>query len=181
MIKDSQKAFVQVYTGDGKGKTTAAIGLAIRALGSGLSVYLGQFIKGMRYSEISMLEKIKTMLGGDRLTIEQYGRGCFIFREPAAEDCQAAKAGVIRACEILRSSKFDLVILDEINVASHIGLVSTQDIEDILNSRSESVELVLTGRYAPQILLERADLVTEMKSLRHYYECGIQARDGIER
>jgi cob(I)alamin adenosyltransferase len=181
MNKDFQKAFVQVYTGDGKGKTTAALGLAIRALGAGLSVYIGQFIKGMRYSEIAMLEKIGAMVGENRLFIEQYGRGCFIFRSPASEDYQAANAGVKKACEILQSSKFDLVILDEINVASHIGLVSTQDIENILNSRPETVELVLTGRYAPEILLERADLVTEMKCLRHYYDQGVQARDGIER
>ncbi|TXT45472.1 MAG: cob(I)alamin adenosyltransferase [Spirochaetes bacterium] len=176
-----EKAYVQVYTGDGKGKTTAAIGLCVRALGAGLSVYIGQFIKGMRYSEIQALEKFQSMGSDPVLKIEQYGRGCFIYRDPGPEDQAAATLGVGKALLAVKSGKYDLVILDEINVAHKIGLVTDADLDILLAARPETVELVLTGRYAPPLLLARADLVTEMRPIRHYYEIGVQARDGIER
>lgn len=179
-----KRGYVQVYTGDGKGKTTAAIGLCVRALGAGLSVYFGQFIKGMRYSEIKVLESIQ-LLGSDpelaKLKIEQYGRGCFIYRDPGPEDLDAAAQGIQKALKALVSGTYDLVVLDEINVAHKIGLVSDDDLRLLLDRRPGTVELVFTGRYAPPFLLARADLVTEMRPLRHYYEKGVQARDGIER
>lgn len=172
---------VQVYTGNGKGKTTAALGLCIRALGAGLSVYIGQFIKGMRYAEIATLEQLSALLGKDRLEVEQYGRGCFISRDPAPEDFEAALRGLDRALEILRSGTRDLVVLDEINVAHSYGLVPESRMLELLDARPEGVELILTGRYAPDFLVQQADLVTEMKEIRHYYQKGLQARDGIER
>ncbi len=176
-----KRGYVQVYTGNGKGKTTAALGLCMRALGAGLSIYIGQFIKGMKYSEIVTLEKLSALLGAERLVVEQYGRGCFIFREPQPEDLAAAREGLEKAMAAMRSGKFDLVILDEINVASRFGFVTEGDFASLLDARPGNVELVLTGRYAPEYLLARADLVTEMKDIRHYYAAGVEARDGIER
>lgn len=175
------KAYVHVYTGDGKGKTTAALGLAIRALGAGLDVYLGQFIKGMRYSEIATLEALDRALGPGRLELRQFGRGCFIGREPEAADFAAASAGLEAARNAILSEDWDLVILDEINVAMAKGLVVESEVLDLLERRPPSVELVLTGRGAPEAIRARADLVTEMRCVKHYYETGVQARDGIER
>jgi cob(I)alamin adenosyltransferase len=176
-----EKAYVHVYTGDGKGKTTAALGLSLRALGAGLDVYIGQFIKGMRYSEIAALEALDGALGAGRLEVRQYGRGCFIGREPEASDFEAAQAGLAAARDAVMSEDWDLVILDELNVALSKGLVAESDVIDLLERRPASVELVLTGRGAPGAVLARADLVTEMRCARHYYEAGVQARDGIER
>lgn len=176
-----EQAYFQVYTGNGKGKTTAAIGLAVRALGAGLSVYIGQFVKGMRYSEITTLETLATALGSGRLDIEQYGRGCFIFRDPEREDKEAAAAGLVKARSALESGHYGLVILDELNVALHLGLVMEDDVLALVKARPRSVELVVTGRYASEAIIEAADLVTEMKEIRHYYHDGVEARDGIER
>jgi len=173
--------YVHVYTGDGKGKTTAALGLCLRALGAGLSVYLGQFIKGMKYSEILILEKLSSILGADRLFVEQYGRGCFIQREPEPEDMVAAALGMGKAMTAMLSGKFDIVILDEICVASRYGIVTAEDLNAILDQRPAKVELILTGRYAPDFLIDRADLVTEMREIRHYYKKGVKSRRGIER
>ncbi|MHB9152861.1 MAG: cob(I)yrinic acid a,c-diamide adenosyltransferase [Spirochaetales bacterium] len=176
-----KQGYVQVYTGDGKGKTTAALGLCLRALGAGLSVYIGQFIKGMKYSEILSLEKLSALFGGERLTVEQYGRGCFIKRAPEPEDIAAAGLGLQKAMTAMLSGRYDLVILDEINVASRYSLISDEGIAALLDARPASVELVMTGRYAPASLIARADLVTEMKEIRHYYAKGVEARRGIER
>jgi len=171
-----KKGYVHIYTGDGKGKTTAAIGLAIRAIGCGLKVFLAQFIKGMKYSEIKLLESL-----GDSIKIIQYGRGCFIKGKPTEEDIEAAQKGLIKAKEIMLSGDYDLVILDEINVAQYFGLLSVSDILDFIKDRPENIELILTGRRADERLIEKADLVTEMKEIKHYYEKGVKARQGIER
>ena len=191
-----EAGYFQIYTGNGKGKTTAAIGLAIRALGAGLSVYFGQFIKGMRYSEIAMLERLASMNDGKNgfdevpaegsrragaLAIRQYGRGCFIFRDPGQADMEAASAGLAEARNALVSGAYDLVILDEINVAIKLGVVQESDAIAIAQARPSGVELVMTGRYAPDSLIHMADLVTEMREIKHYYAAGVQARDGIER
>ncbi len=176
-----QQGYVHVYTGNGKGKTTAAIGLAIRSLGAGFAVYLGQFIKGMKYSEIVMLEKLSEELGSSRLEVHQYGRGCFIRREPTEEDKKLAQEGLGQALAAMVSGRFQLVILDEINVALHLGLLHEQEVLSFVEARPQQVELVLTGRYAPQALLDRADLVTEMQEIRHYFRKGVEARKGIER
>jgi len=175
------KGYVQVYTGNGKGKTTAAIGLAIRALGAGMSVYIGQFIKGMRYSEIATLETLAAALGPGRLEVEQYGRGCFIHRDPEQADIDLASAGLARAHEVLESGRYGLVILDELNVAVKVGVVTEADSLAIVAARPPAVELVVTGRYATDAMLGRADLVTEMREIRHYYQTGVLARTGIER
>jgi cob(I)alamin adenosyltransferase len=179
-----EKGYVQIYTGDGKGKTTAALGLALRALGAGLSVFIGQFIKGMRYSEIEALDRLsKAFLrkdGSPSLEVRQFGRGCFIRRAPEPADIEAAAAGLEAAREAMLSEKWDLIILDEINVALTIGLLAEGEALRLLDERPAGVELVLTGRGAPESLLARADLITEMREVKHYYQRGVEGRKGIE-
>lgn len=171
------RGYVQIYTGNGKGKTTAAIGLMVRALGAGLRVFFAQFIKGGRYSEIDMLEKIAS---AGRLTCRQYGKGCFIMRKPAEEDREAAREGLNEISRIMRSDAYDLIVLDEANVAVNLGLLDVSDLIGVIDGKPEGVELVFTGRGAPEALIERADLVTEMREVKHYYQKGVLARRGIE-
>lgn len=169
------QGFVQVYTGDGKGKTTAALGLALRAAGAGLRVYFGQFIKQGAYSELAGLARF-----ADCITVAQFGLGRFVGREPAAEDREAAGQGLRELRRALVSGAFDLVIADEANVAVALGLIEPDDLVALIDLRPEQVELVLTGRSAPDAVLTRADLVTEMRCVRHYYDRGVLARPGIE-
>ena len=156
------KGYVQVYTGDGKGKTTAALGLAVRAAGAGLRVYFAQFVKGMKYSELVVLEKLS-----EYITVKQYGRDCFIKKSPQKEDIQAAQAGLKEVGEIMCSGKYQVIILDEANIATHYNLFSVEDLLDFIRSKPEDVELVITGRRADPRILEEADLVTEMKEITH--------------
>ena len=167
---------IHVYTGNGKGKTTAAIGLAIRAAGAGLGVFIAQFIKKNGYSELKALREF-----GSRITLEQYGTGCFILKEPAPPDIAAARQGLEKVREVLCGGDYPLVILDEACVALYFKLFSVEELLDALNSRPENVEVVLTGRYAPEALIHAADLVTEMKEVKHYYTQGLAARTGIEK
>ena len=169
------QGFVQVYTGDGKGKTTAALGLALRAAGAGLRVYFGQFIKNADYSEIKALARF-----ADCITVRQFGRGCFLLTEPAPEDRAAARRALDAIGLALVSGDYDLVIADEANVAVALGLIEPDDLVALIDQRPEQVELVLTGRGAPDAVLARADLVTEMHCVRHYYDRGVLARKGIE-
>jgi cob(I)alamin adenosyltransferase len=169
------KGYVQVYTGDGKGKSTAALGLALRAAGAGLRVYIAQFVKGMHYSELDALERFR-----DRITIRQYGRTCFIRKDPDKEDIRAARDGLQEVRGILTSGSYDLVILDEASIAVHFNLFSADELAGLIGSRPENVELVITGRNAHPKILEMADLVTEMKEVKHYYQEGVEARAGIE-
>ena len=169
------QGFVQVYTGDGKGKTTAALGLALRAAGAGLRVYFGQFIKNADYSEIKALARF-----ADCITVRQLGRGCFLLTEPAPEDRAAAHRALEGLSEALTSGDYDLVIADEANVAVTLGLIEANDLVSLIDRRPEQVELVLTGRGASDAVLARADLVTEMRCVRHYYDRGVLARQGIE-
>ena len=169
------QGFVQVYTGDGKGKTTAALGLALRAAGAGLRVYFGQFIKNADYSEIKALARF-----ADCITVRQFGRGCFLLTEPAPEDRAAARRALDGIGLALVSGDYDLVIADEANVAVALGLIEPDDLVALIDQRPEQVELVLTGRGAPDAVLARADLVTEMRCVRHYYDRGVLARQGIE-
>jgi cob(I)alamin adenosyltransferase len=171
-----ETGYVHVYTGDGKGKTTAALGLALRAAGAGLRVLFAQFIKGMRYSELEALERF-----ADRITVQQYGRGCFIHGAPAAEDIRCARRGLDEIGHALGAGDYDVVILDEANVAVQCGLFPVEALLALVAGKAESAELVFTGRYAAAALLERADVVTEMREVKHYYHRGIQARVGIER
>jgi len=169
-----KNGLVQIYTGDGKGKTTAALGLAVRAVGAGLKVYIQQFIKGKPYSEISALKKL------DGITLEQCGLGCFIKGRPKKKDIDAAEKGLIKAETNIVSGRFGLVILDEVNIALHLDLIELNDIIALIRNKPKHVELVLTGRSCPKKLLKYADLVTEMREVKHPYTKGIPARLGIE-
>jgi len=169
------QGYVQVYTGDGKGKTTAALGLALRSAGAGLKVFIGQFIKSAAYSEIKALERFS-----DLITIKQFGRGCFIRGNPCQADIDMARQALDAIGAALRSGGYDVVIADEANVAFSCKLVSEADLLALVDARPAHVELVLTGRNAPHAVIERADLVTEMKPVRHYYDKGVMARKGIE-
>ncbi len=168
------KGYIQLYTGNGKGKTTASFGLSIRAALAGKKVFIGQFVKGMEYSELKITEYIPN------IEICQFGRDCFIYKEPTEKDILVARKGLKICSEVLKNGKYDLVVLDEINIALYYKLFSVEEVVKILNSKDEKVEVVLTGRYAPKELIDIADLVTEMKEVKHYYTKGIEARKGIE-
>jgi len=170
------KGYVQVYTGNGKGKTTAAFGLALRAVGAGLSVFIAQFVKNSEYSEIRAVKR-----WGDAITLKQYGRGDFLNRKPDASDVQAARDGLKEVQGIMMSSRYDLIILDEINIATYYHLISVEELLAFLKARPDPVEVVLTGRQADHRIIEAADLVTEMKEVKHYYRQGVEARVGIEK
>jgi cob(I)alamin adenosyltransferase len=170
------KGYVQLYYGNGKGKTTAAMGLALRAAGCGLKVYIAQFVKGMKYSELTSLEKLK-----NNITVKQYGRGCFIRRQATEKDIQAAQKGLSEVRKTIMSGKYDMVILDEITIAEYFKLISVEDILDVIASKPDHMELVLTGRKADSRIIDAADLVTEMVEIKHYYNVGIEARKGIEK
>ena len=172
------KGMIQVYTGNGKGKTTAAFGLACRAVGYGLKVFIIQFMKGnIAYGEMESAKRL-----APSLTIKQMGRGCLVRRNALDPvDFSSAQEAMDLAREVLRGGEYDLVILDEINIAVDLGLVNKEEVLKLMDERPSQVELVLTGRYAASEILERADLVTEMVEIKHYYHKGIKARDGIER
>jgi cob(I)alamin adenosyltransferase len=165
---------IQVYTGNGKGKTTAALGLALRASGAGLNVYIAQFAKGRLYSELKILRKIKN------IKIEQFGRRCFIKSKPQKIDIELASKGLERAKKAILSKKYRLVILDEINIALNLKLVPLKEVLEILKSAPKEKEIVLTGRYAPLQIIKIADLVSLIDELKHYYNKGVKARRGIE-
>ncbi|MEA2064384.1 MAG: cob(I)yrinic acid a,c-diamide adenosyltransferase [Gemmatimonadota bacterium] len=170
------KGYLQVYTGDGKGKTTAALGLALRAAGAGVPVFFSQFIKGMHYSEIAALERFP-----DLITSRQYGRGCFIKGKPKEKDIELARKGLEELRPVVSSGRYRLVILDEANVAVRYGLFTVEELLEVMDSRARGVEIVLTGRDAHEKVLERADLVTEMLEIKHYFTQGVKARTGIEK
>ena len=188
---------LQVYTGTGKGKTTAAIGLSVRAIGAGMRVYIMQFMKGLAYSEQEVLRDF-----APKLVLETTGKPFFIAEEgmltpeekeawgdelvifppgkPPADYVKMLEDGFEKAADEACSGKYGLVILDEINVALFFGMIKRESVEKFLDGLSEDIEVVCTGRNAPEWLLERADLVTEMKEIKHYYQKGIEARKGIE-
>lgn len=170
-----KKGYVHVYTGNGKGKTTAALGISLRAVCAGKKVFFGQFVKGMDYSELKAVEYLPN------LTMQQFGRDCFIFNDPTDEDIKIAKEGLEEIKSILAKGEYDLVVLDEINIALYYHLFSIEDVLDAIGGRAEHVEVVCTGRKAHQDLIDYADLVTEMKEIKHYYTQGVQAREGIEK
>ena len=169
------KGYVQVYTGDGKGKTTASLGLALRAAGAGLKVYIVQFLKKGDYSEIKALEKF------DNITAEQFGLVHFIKGKPSDEDMEVAKKGYLRLREVLEQNEHDVVIAEEANIAFICGLITEAELLSLIDIRPDNVELVFTGRGAPYALMAKADLITEMKEIKHYFQKGVQARIGIEK
>lgn len=172
-----KKGFIQVYTGNGKGKTTAAIGQAVRAAGAGMKSYIIQFMKEYPYSELDSLQHLS-----DLITIEQKGGDEFVYkREPPSEEEKADAGNALKkAEEIMLGGLYDIVILDEILVAVYFKLFETDDIVSFIKKKPEPVELILTGRYAPEEIIELADLVTEMKEIKHYYSKGVISRKGIE-
>lgn len=165
---------LQIYTGNGKGKTTAALGLALRAAGAGLKVYICQFLKGRVYCELLSLKKLKN------IKLEQYGRACFIRRLPQPKDKKIAEAGLKAANKAIKSRKYTLVILDEINVALKLKLISLEDILSLIKDTPKKTELVFTGRFAHPEILKIADLVSQIEEKKHYYRKGVAARKGIE-
>jgi len=170
------KGYVHVYTGAGKGKTTATLGLIMRAAGAGMKVFLAQFLKKGDYSELNALKRFE-----DLVNVEQFGAGRFIRGKPSPEDVEEARRGLERVKTVLASGNYDMVVLDEANVALHFELISLQELLDLIDSRPEKTELVITGRNAAPELIARADLVTEMREIKHYYQAGVQARVGIEK
>ena len=164
------KGYIHIYTGNGKGKTTASLGLAVRAALADKRVFIGQFIKGMEYSELKLPDYIPN------IKIYQFGRDCFIYNEPTEEDILAARQGLDICREVLKEGKWDVVILDELNIALYYNLCQVQEVLEILDNKKENVEVVITGRYAPKELIDKADLVTEMVEIKHYYNKGVEAR-----
>jgi len=170
-----KKGLIHVYTGPGKGKTTASLGLGLRAAGAGLNVYMIQFMKGRRYSELESIEKLKNF------TIVQHGRDEFVNKKnPEQIDVDLAQEGFSHAKEIIKKEDIDLLILDEINVAVDFNLISIDDVLKFIEEKPEKLELVLTGRYAHPEIVKVADLVTEMLEIKHPYQQGVQARKGID-
>lgn len=165
---------IQVYTGNGKGKTTAALGLALRAQGAGLKVYIGQFLKRGNYSEIKALRNLKN------IKVEQFGCGCFLKGRPGIKDRQSADSGFSKVKEVVSEKQFDIVILDEINTALSLGLLKLKDVVSLLKKNPKIPELILTGRNAPSIIIRMADLVSQIENKKHYYKKGLRARKGIE-
>ena len=170
------EGYIQVYTGNGKGKTTAALGLAIRAAGAGLKVYIAQFIKMGEYSEIKALKRFN-----DLITVEQFGTGRFIKGKPSPSDIEAARKGLEKIKSVFMLYQYNVVIMEEANVAVGLGLLSVEDLLEIMIEKPKDVELVITGRGADSRIIEKADLVTEMKEVKHYYQKGVKSRIGIEK
>ncbi len=171
-----EKGLVQVYTGNGKGKTSAAFGAALRAIGRGLKVYVIQFIKGgFDYGELYSVKSLPN------LKLAAFGRGRFITEsQPPEEDVHLAQEAFALAQKVVSSGEYDMIVLDEINVVLHLKMISIDKVVELIKTRPKHVELILTGRSAPAQIIELADLVTEMKEVRHPYTQGIPPRKGIE-
>lgn len=169
------QGYIHIYTGNGKGKTTAALGLTLRAVGAGKKVFFAQFVKGQCYSEVKAI--------GEHLPsvkIKQYGLDCFIRKAPTQADIEAARKGLEEVKRVILSGEYDVVVLDEANIAIYYNLFSAQELMEVLKQKCQKTEIIITGRYALPELIEMADLVTEMKEIKHYYNMGVQARKGIE-
>jgi cob(I)alamin adenosyltransferase len=171
-----KKGYIHLYTGNGKGKTTAALGLALRAAGHDLSVYIAQFMKGQHYGELSSIALIPN------ITLKQFGDpGCIRKEEVTPEHILQAQKGMTEFSAIMTQGGYDMLIMDEICVAIWFGLISESQVISMMQSKPDEVELVLTGRKATRKLIDHADLVTEMKEIKHYYHSfGILARQGVE-
>jgi len=171
-----RRGYIQVYTGSGKGKTTAALGLALRAAGAGMRVFIAQFIKKRQCSEHKALAKFS-----DLVTINQYGKGFILRRSPNASDIEAAQKGLAAVRKVMEERLADVVILDEANIAVNRGLIAVDELIGIMEMKPAGIELVITGRYADAGVIDKADLVTEMREVKHYAKKGVKARVGIEK
>ena len=171
-----KKGYTHIYTGDGKGKTTASLGLALRAAGAGLKVYIAQFLKMGEYSEIKALHRFS-----DLITVKQYGLGRFVHGCPSEEDIVAGKKGLNEIATVLFARKHDMVIIDEGNTAVKCNLFPVQELLDIIELKPNNMELIITGREADPMVVEKADVVTEMKEIKHYFSKGVKSRIGIEK
>ncbi len=169
------KGLIQVYTGNGKGKTTAALGQALRAAGRDKKVLIVQFMKKWDYGELHSLKQIS------QITIKTFGTKNFVYKGKAKEiDYQEAKKAFEEGVSGARSGKYDMVIFDELNVAVDFGLIKIEEVINFLKEKPEEVEVIITGRNASSELIDLADLVTEMREIKHPFQKGIKARIGIE-
>jgi len=170
------KGIVMVITGNGKGKTTAAMGQALRALGHGFKVLVIQFMKGKKYGEVLCAEKLLP-----NLKIIPCGLDSFVMKDnPAPIDIELARQGLKLAREAIESGEYQMIILDEINVALDFKLIPLEEVLDLIRNKPDKIDLVLTGRYAPQEIIDLADTVSEVKEIKHHYEKGVKERAGIE-
>lgn len=170
------KGYIQVYTGNGKGETTAALGLALRAAGAGLTVLVAQFLKQGECSEIAALKAF-----GDRMTVRQYGCGRFVRGMPSKEEKDSAGHGLNEIRQYVQNGSYDMIIVEEGNVAVSCGLIRESDLLDLMEMKPEGMELVITGRGATERVIQKADLVTEIKDVKHYFKKGVTAQKGIEK
>jgi len=168
------KGYIHLYTGNGKGKTTAAFGLALRAAMSGKKVYIGQFVKGMAYQETKCTDFIPG------IEIEQYGTTCYIDRDPDEEDIIRARRGLDKCRKAMQCGEYDVVIMDEITIAVYFHLLNDEMVLDAIKEKADQTEVVLTGRYASDVLIEAADLVSDIHEVKHYYTQGVLSRTGID-
>jgi cob(I)alamin adenosyltransferase len=172
-----KKGIIQIYTGNGKGKTTAALGLVLRALGSNFKVALVQFLK--HRDNVGEIQEIQKKF--PEVIVHQFGTGNFVTKNNVSDaDRKSALEGLNKAKELIQSNQFDLIVLDEINVVTYFGIIDPTDVLELIQNKPENLELVLTGRYASKEIINVADLVTEMKEIKHPYNNGFQARKGIE-
>lgn len=176
MQKKEKIGTVQVYTGNGKGKTTAALGLCLRSLGHGFKIFVLQFMKGSdRYGEYKIAEQLPGF------ELKQVGRDEFVKREnPDSTDVELAQEGYRIALDKIKSNNYDLIVLDEIIIAVDFGLVELEQLIELIEIKPVRLELVLTGRYASKDIIDRAQLVTEVKEVKHHFAAGIYARRGVE-
>ncbi len=176
-MKSIDKGYVHIYTGNGKGKTSAALGLALRAAGRGLKTCIVQFMKGQHYGELDAVKKMNGLI-----TIEQFGHPAFcqITETPDPADVERARSALSRVHDLMGSRAGDIIVADEIITAVLFKLINEQDVLEVMRKKPEGIELVLTGRGATQVMMNAADLVTEMLEIKHYYAQGIKAREGIE-
>jgi len=177
--KEEKRGLLIVYTGNGKGKTTAALGMCVRAVGYDWKISIIQFVKGSwKYGELKGIKKLEPNV--ELMTVGEGFVGIVDDTKDFKEHVKAAKEGITTAIEKIKSEKFNIVILDELNVAHKLGLVSQEDIESVLKANPPKQHLVITGRDAPDWLIEKADLVTEMKEIKHPYQQGIMAQKGVD-
>lgn len=172
-----KKGYTQFYTGNGKGKTTAAIGLAVRAAGSGLNTYFACFMKQFPYSEFKSLKKLEP-----NIIVEAFGKDDFVYRKqyPIGKELNQIKKGLIISKDKMLSNNFDIIVLDEIFICIYFKIFQIEEIVEFIKLKPNNVELILTGRYCPEEIYSYADLITEMKEIKHYYSSGVPARKGIE-